>query len=236
VGLLDFTQTLVNEHLSLAVEQLARARILETRPEKPWDWGKARRHALSSVLHAYCGFEGAVNFIGYEMFFNPRSAKYVPPETRDFSLELMVRSWDAKVGATEKFKYILSTAKAGTLAKLGNELRELNTYRNWIAHGVPYSTTVLVGPQPGGTLLELDREDNVNWKSKFPNTKFHPLDTADRTDAATALHIVLESVKVLTSHVARIYFWVCPLLKGPDYRIITADFDIDAYIDEQSGR
>ncbi|MCU1263089.1 MAG: hypothetical protein JWO80_5974 [Bryobacterales bacterium] len=230
--LLEITQSLVGEHLSWAIDQLSRSRNLAAKREHPWSWIEAHRCALSSVIHSYCGFEAAVNVVGYELFFNPRSLKYVPPETRDLPLTRMVQSWDIGLSVTDKFAYVLSTVKAILPARLENELRELNNYRNWIAHGFPYGTTVLVAKQADGTLLEVDREDSVNWKKKFPNTKFQPLDQVNSSDAGTALSIVLACLRAIASSVD-ILFWVNPLCNGPTYRIITGEFDVAAYIAEQ---
>ena len=145
------------------------------------------------------------------------------------------RCRDAVLPATEKLAYIVSTANATVHARIASELRELNNYRNWIAHEFPYSTTVLLSPEPEGTFLEVDREDSVNWESKFPNTKFQPIDRMDSTDATTAVRIVLECIKLIAIHIIDSRFWVNPLHKGPDHRFIHGGFDVDAYIAEQSG-
>src|SRR5579872_2228158 len=133
--LLELTYTLAGEHLSFAIDQLFKSQSLAVTPEHPWSRIEAHRCALSCVLHAYSGFDAALNHVGYELFFNPYSIKYVPPEGRDLPLRRMVESWNATLPAMDKLGYILSTARAAVSARLESELRELNNYRNWIVHG-----------------------------------------------------------------------------------------------------
>ena len=218
--LLEITYNLAGEHLSLAVRQLFRSRELRMNPEHPWSWVEAHREALSSILHAYSGFEAAVNLIGHNLFFNTRSRTYVPLERRDLPLQRMVQAWPKSVAVTEKLNYILSVSGGDLPPKLKNELCELNNLRNWIAHGFSYSTTVLVEKQEDGTLLQVDREDEVDWGAKFPNTKFQALDLIDDHDGTTAVEVVLEGMKVLAVHNAETLFWINPLWKRPDYQII----------------
>jgi hypothetical protein len=228
--LLEITPGLTAEHLSLAVEQFFSSRELRVNPTHPWSWIKAKRYSLSSIIHAYSGLESATNVVGYNLFFNPDSNRYVPPEQRDIPLKRMVDAWQNRLSNVDKLNYILSVSGSNVPPRLESELRELNSLRNWLAHGFPYKYIVLVEKQETGTLLEVDREDMHNWQSRFSNTKFHPPDRIDDTDAHTAIRIVLESLKVLALQEADTLFWIDPLLEGPDLTFVTAEFDIEAYL------
>src|SRR5262249_43661113 len=127
----------------------------------------------TSILHGFCALESIINDLGYEMFFHPESARYVHPEKRDVLLKRFVQSWDKNV-SLDKLDLILSYSLNRSLpSQIKSKLRELNILRNWIAHGFTYTTTFLLEPntdRDNGGCNIVDRQDSVDWKSKFPNT------------------------------------------------------------------
>ena len=133
------------------------------------------KKVVSCILHSYCGLEAALNVTGYQLFLNAKSPRYIPPAKRDLALKRLIKSWEINLAATDKLHYILSVSGKTLQPKLGNELRELNILRNWIAHGFVFTSVILLEKQPDGSLLGVDREDSIDWERKFPNTKFQPL-------------------------------------------------------------
>jgi hypothetical protein len=148
--LLELTRNLAGEHLTIAVGLLFESREFRE-PQSSGSWINAGQYALSSILHAYCGLEAAINLIGNDLFFNSRSSTYVPPDHRDLPLRRMVQGWLTGIPVIEKLRYILSLAKASVPPRLENEVHELNNYRNWIAHGLTYNTIFLLDKRDDGS-------------------------------------------------------------------------------------
>ena len=136
----------------------------------------AKRFVLSSIIHANSGLESVVNFLGFELFSNEDSSRFIQIEQRDFLLTKFVKTWD-RAPCLDKISFVLShSSKTMLPAKLQNQLRELNNLRNWLVHGFCYKTTLLLEPKENGTFNVVDTEDTLDWVKKFPNTKFKPLD------------------------------------------------------------
>ena len=224
--LLEFTRALSIDHLGLALDLLYRSRDLSMRPERPWSWILAGRSALSSVLHSFAGLESAVNLIGHQLFFDTDSPRFIPHESRSIPLKRMLKAWRAALPLADKLNLVLSVSDCSLPPGLENELRELTTLRNWIAHGIPYKSVVLVQPQADGTLLEVDREDSVDWPTKFPNTKFHSPDMFDHNDAYTANRIVFEIIRFLATATDELFF-VQTWEKGPNTITLGRDSDLE---------
>jgi hypothetical protein len=198
----SITNSLTGVHLALALEKLFELR-------QP---GNESRGEISVILHAFFGFESAVNLIGYEMFFNPNSRDYVDEKQRDWLLRRMLKGWQT-ISCIEKFEYLLVYRKNELSAKLKARLSELNNLRNMLSHGLAYTTTVLVyeNPVTPGIYDVIDSEDSVNWRQKFPNCKFSSIASLDIPDAELALKIVLEALILLsisTDHhfLVRLYY------------------------------
>jgi hypothetical protein len=230
--LLEFTRNLFSDHLSLAIDSLLTSKELNANSEMhPKAWVEARRQAMSSILHAYSGLESVVNMIGHSFFFDSNSPNYISPDTRDIPLKRMVQAWQMSLPCTDKVNYILSVSSQSLSPKLDNELRELTNLRNWITHGFSYKSMVLLDKQSDGTLQQVDREDSVSWKTKFPNTKFHPLDELNHEDAHTANRIVLEILKIISSQ-GKFHFWIDSHKRFPSIKFITPDFNIETFLQE----
>ncbi|SDF50388.1 hypothetical protein SAMN04487992_11920 [Cellulophaga baltica] len=80
-GLYILTNSLCNTHLGLAVDSLYRSRTEDRRRKSP----------ISTITHSYFSLESAINFLGYEIFFNEDSTKYIPDIERDFPLKRMLK-------------------------------------------------------------------------------------------------------------------------------------------------
>lgn len=223
------TISLVDTHLSHALDLFRRSNKLLRDSKTVYNITLAQRCALSSIIHGFCALESMANYIGFEMFFNSDSKRYITPDKRDLLLERFVKSWD-KTNAIEKIEFIVHYSGSKALpASLISRLRELNTLRNWLVHGFPYTTTLLLDPineADKSAYNVVDREDSVDWKSKFPNTKFKPLGELDFNDAQTALIIVLEILKVISECTQQpIGLFTCEYERG--YKILWGDtFDI----------
>ena len=160
------------------------------------DWRVRSHSALSSVLHAFCAFESSVNELGHLMFFLPSSAIYLSTEKRGYLLSKAVAGWN-RLECIEKFILLVELLHGETIRpQTEARLRELNTLRNWIAHGFAFQSTLLLAPTATGTFDQVDREDSVNWRTKFPNQKFHPLNELDHLDAHKAIVTVIEGLLV----------------------------------------
>ena len=127
-NLLTFTVSLTADHLALAVESLYRTKFEDHRS----------KNAISTILHGFCALESAVNLIGYEMFWNHESDKYINEIDRDKPLKRMLKSWNASLPCIEKIDYLFSIKKEELPPKLRNELIELNNLRNWLSHGFSF--------------------------------------------------------------------------------------------------
>ncbi|MDP1716233.1 MAG: hypothetical protein Q8L41_15960 [Anaerolineales bacterium] len=198
------TVSLESLHLGHAVDLMRKSKAVSKTAKTGWEKELVQRCAISSILHGFCALESTINYFGYEMFFYKDSQRYIPTETRDYLLTKFLANWD-KGKALEKLEFIFSYSKASLPEKLLNELRELNNLRNLIAHGFVYRTTLLLDPQDSPDNDEntqsysvIDTEDNVDWKKKFPNTKFKPLAKMDFDDSQVALTIVLKVLKIFS--------------------------------------
>ena len=217
-NIVTITLSLTSDHLSLAIEALHRAKTLDQR----------RRDAISAIIHSFCGLESAVNFIGYEMFDNKDSQKYIEKDKRNLPLDRFIKSWNASLPFMDKLNYLFSIKKESIPAKLQNELRELNNLRNWLSHGFSYQNTLLIEldktDKSKGTVI--DSEYNIDWKKKFPNTKFKSLDNLDEVDAEKSLRIVLDMLQRL-SVISEQPFNLITYFNKPKFHMIFKDTDIN---------
>jgi hypothetical protein len=196
------TKSLDTHHLGHAVDLY---RMANNQTEENSEY---RYHlAMSSIIHSYCGLESLINRIGYELFFNEESIKYVAPTKRDFLLKRLLKSWD-NVATIDKLQFILFySGKIEISGKLESQIRELNNYRNWIVHGFSYKETFLMDWHPisdeernNGLVargMPIDQESNIDWETKFPVTKFTALDSINISDAKIALSIVFSICEIV---------------------------------------
>ena len=201
------TISLETMHLGYSVDLMRKSKALSKEKNSGWSLMRMTRCATSSILHGFCALESSVNFIGYEMFFYKKSNRFIPVDKRDYLLNKFLKTWD-KSNALEKLEFILSHSNTPLPAKLHNELRELNNLRNWIAHGFVYQTTFLLDPnndEHEQSYIVVDKEDDVDWKKKFPNTKFNALAELNYDDAQIALTIVLQVLKIFSETFSRPY-------------------------------
>ena len=217
------TVSLFDAHLGLALEALYRIREN--------DIDRRSKNAISIIIHSYCGLESAVNFIGYQLFFDPESTTFIKEQNRDLPLKRMVNNWHSNLSCLDEIEYILSVQKVNFPAKLKNEIAELNNMRNWLAHGFSYKTTFLLEPKidEENTYNVIDSEDNIDWQKKFPNTKFSPITDLNGNDGEKALRIVLETL-VIISAATNQPFHVVTYYKKPNYSMIYKDTNIDKII------
>lgn len=219
-----FTISLYADHLGLAAEALYRIK----------DSDRRSKNAISSIMHSYCGLESAVNYIGYQLFFDSESEKYIKEEDRDLPLRRMINNWNSNLSCLEKIEYVLSIYKIILSPKLKNELLELNNLRNWLTHGFSYKQTLLLEPKNDekNTFNLIDKEDSIDWIKKFPNTKFNPLDSLERDDAKKAFRIIMETLVIISTATGQ-PFYMATYYKNPNISLISNDTDIDKIIDRE---
>jgi hypothetical protein len=235
-GLNIVTHQLFSVHLGLAIDQYHRSRLAKApqSSSQPSRYQIAEHGStLSSILHAFCAIESFCNFFGCELFSNEDSNIYIPAEKRDFLLARFARSW-ASVPLVDRFIYLITVPGKGIVSsQLECRLRELNVLRNMIAHGVAYTTTLLLEPGiEANTYHEIDMEDSIEWSSKFPNTKFKPIVNSGHLDARVALGITLEAIHLLSDKMNQpVHFFLCD--QDPRYHVIfREDFDFVKYLGE----
>lgn len=218
------TASLDRTHLSHAIDLMRLAKTYCNKSQSKRDLGK--RFVLSSIIHAFSGLESVVNFLGFELFSNEDSSRFIPVKQRDFLLNKLVKTWD-RTPCIDKVSFVLShTSKTMLPAKLQNQLRELNNLRNWLVHGFTYKTTLLLEPNEDGTFKVIDTEDTLDWVKKFPNTKFKPLDQLGVEDAVLALTIVFEVLKVIAGSTSQPFSLLTFVPKSKYEILIGQDFDI----------
>lgn len=199
--LYTFPVTLVSTHLSHALQMYRRCRGLSADEKTRRRRGQRQACAISSIIHAYAGFESFVNLIGHQAFSNADSQIYVPPTQRNLLVTRFVRAWDNN-STVEKFHFLASDIRHSPVpARLSTRLRELNLLRNWLSHGVVFTTTLLLEEtrptQTSWCYKVHDVEHSVEWAAKFPNTQFSLANDMQTKDAAIAFRVSCEAVKFL---------------------------------------
>lgn len=220
-NLVTLSLSLTGDHLGLALEAFYRLDEMD----------KRSKNALSSILHAYCALESAVNSIGFEIFFNKDSHKYLDEKKRDIPLKKLLKAWKNSLPCLEKIDYLLSIHSEKIEDNLRYQLDELNNLRNLISHGFDYTVTWLIEPnennKTSGTIL--DYEYSVDWKKKFPKTKFNPLDKLNKVDAEKALRIVINIlIKLATVMEQPISLTIYN--ETTSYKVIYKDTVVDDFI------
>ncbi len=183
------THNLSSTHIGLCIEYLNESKIV-----KQWN-----KHSLSSIIHGFIGLESYVNFLAHELFFNEESHLYLQFDRNSLPIKKMLISWNATLPILDKIEYILSLKSIKLSDKLKHQLMELNSLRNWLIHGFSYKTTYLLEPKNESetSFSIVSMEDSVNWKNKFPQTKFNSIGFLNSQDAEIAAKIALEVLKVL---------------------------------------
>jgi len=222
--LLHYTNSLAMSQLGHSIDVLLLSRDHYQSKELSHSWILSQRYAISSIVHAYIGFESAINKVGFELFFDQSSPRYIATANRDLSLRRLIASWDKTLSIAEKFEYIISAKSLSAEASLINQLRELNNLRNMLVHGFCFGTTLLLEANDRGSYDLIDREDTIDWKRKFPNTKFNPIDDLDYPDALKAMRIVQNCLRLLCQASGDI-IPIVSYHKGVNCFVITADTD-----------
>lgn len=199
--LLHFTNSLAYLHLGMGFDLLKKSRaqaqeFLDQGQENPL-WILSHRNAISSIIHLSLGLESMVNKIGFELFIDENSDKFLPPEQRDVPTQIGAACWDRSLGIVDKIRVLLAIKSATPGERLINELRELTHLRNMLVHGFCFGTTFLVEPNERGTLDVIDQEDSFEWTKKFSHTQFTTMDRLNHADAKSAASIVVETLKAI---------------------------------------
>ena len=229
-------------HTAQSIDLYLLARSRKDNPSRPYHWIQSGYASVSSIIHSYSALESVVNMAGHQMFFEEESPLFVPPQRRSYTLKRVVASWK-NTTCIDKLNIVAEQVPDVTVPdNLSAELRELNNLRNWIVHGFVYRSTVLLEakPEEPGVYTVIDREDSVDWRVRFPNTKFHALDQLDATDARKGLIIALKVI-LLVHAILNTPLTMTSYFYGPYYTIVTdlslgADEVLDSYIEEASNR
>lgn len=200
------SDTIIDLHLGHAVEQMHKANLLAKKAKTGFETNLVTRSSLSSILHSFCALESAINMAGQQIFNNPISNIYFPESKRNFTLNKFIKSWDNK-SVLDKMMVILECAEREPLPKkLETQLREFNLIRNWIAHGFAYVTTLTVEETENPNILNITKtEGDIDWKSKFSNTKFNELKKLRAEDSQTALKITIEVLRIISGITDKVF-------------------------------
>jgi hypothetical protein len=212
IHLFHTTVNLFDEHLAYAIDQLRLA--IETPESKTHDDFRVEwRHATSSVIHGFSALDGLVNYLGFELFFNDKSEHFIKSGDRSYALNQLLKSW-GRFSVVNKVELILAETHSNPLEpNIVGKLNELNTMRNWLVHGLPYTITYLEetiweGMRFTSTLHDI--EDNFDV-GKFSVTKFKSPASLDKNDAKTAFVIVLEVTLFILSQIKWFYATITTL-------------------------
>jgi hypothetical protein len=167
INLLEQTVTLFNEHLAQAIEEYKLAIQIQNKTKNV---SLEFRHSVSSIIHATCSLDSLANYLGFEMFFNQTSEKYIPLNRRSFALQKLLKDWGFRLQVLDKFDLIFAEVKSELLRQsLREQFNELNNLRNWLVHGKPYTITFLEETIYSGVRFESKiYDDEVNF-SKSQN-------------------------------------------------------------------
>ena len=220
------TASMDRTHLSHAIDLMRLARRYCNKSQSKRKRNLGKRFVLSSIIHAFSGLESVINLLGFELFSNEDSSRFIPVDQRDFLLTKFIKTWDW-APCIDKVSFVLSHSSKTTLPpKLQNQLRELNTLRNWLVHGFSYKTTLLIEPNENGTFNVVDTEHSFDWVNKFANTKFKPLAQLGIEDAVLALTIVFEVLKIIADSTSQ-PFSLRTFVPRSEYKILLSQkFDI----------
>lgn len=223
--LLHTTMTIGPDHLGHAIELLY---MSKREPEKR----VVPRLSTSSIIHSFAGMEASINSLAYNMFSNTQSTLYMPTGERDYLIEKQIRSWDT-TGIIDKILFILSRFKSELPPNLQARIREINTLRNWILHGLCYGRTYLINQEERseGVYEVVDFEDHINWQGKFPHMKFSNLLEMKPSDAENCLRTILEALLITTieTKYPLSLHWYLP---SPRYVVIHGDMDIEELLQQ----
>jgi hypothetical protein len=137
-------QSLYSLHLGLSVDEMREATELMRNPNSSHNSLLAHRLTISSILHSFCSLEAFVNYLAYHRFFYPESEDYIPEDKREYLLSRQLRLWD-RITCIEKINLLILSYGSEVLDRdLELRILELNTLRNWIAHGITYLTVSLI--------------------------------------------------------------------------------------------
>lgn len=229
-------------HLSQAIDMYLQARDEASSRNKPYRWIQSRYNSISSIIHSYSAMESIVSETGHQVFFEEDSYLYVSVEKRSFALRKVLSNWKY-ASCLDKLNIIIEQASNALLPpKLSAELNEFNNLRNWLVHGFVYKSTLLLEKENGeeDTFTLVDREDSVDWSSKFPNTKFSALDELNENDAKKALVISLSVIKFIYQY-RKEPFLLLSYYYGPHYHLVTdedknAETTLEEYLKEASNK
>lgn len=193
-------RTLYAEHLGHALDLLRQS--LSGGEEEPCSaqYLQSQRCAMSAIIHAFSSLEAALNFMAYRMFTIKDAREFIPIDERGFFVQSMIRRWrDLKI--MEKCNVVLSVSHASILPnEVHSRLSELNTLRNWLVHGKSYHSIIRVSPSDDAHILYevVDEQPGQDWREKFPLCRFNEPLAVNRSDAQTALRVIIETLAVLS--------------------------------------
>ncbi|MBI1794277.1 MAG: hypothetical protein HYR70_08795 [Chloroflexi bacterium] len=202
INLFSVTIELFSEHLAYAIDQL-RLAIEIPKSNHPEQFRVEWRYATSSMIYGFSALDGLANYLGFELFINEGSEHFIKDNERSYALKQLLKSW-RRFSVLNKVELILAETRSDILRpNIAEKLNELNTMRNWLVHGLPYTINYLEETTWSGmwfTSTLHDMEDNFE-RSKFPNTKFNSPARLNMADAKTSIIIVLEVITFILSQI-----------------------------------
>src|SRR6185369_1117480 len=229
-GLITVTISLTNVHFTQAIDNYLEAVDYAKTSSRAYNWIRSKYNSISSIIHSYSALESVVSETGHSLFFATKSHLYVPAQQRNYTLRKTISNWQ-NTTCIDKLSIIMEQLSGTAMDdRVLTRLRELNNLRNWLVHGFVFESILLLQEnadfsENNQTYTLEDREDTVDWRKKFPNTKFNPLDEIDATDARKALEIALSVVLGIFKFKKREMFVLSNYHYGAFYLILDSTLD-----------
>lgn len=222
--LINFRTNPAMVHLGLAVDLLHMA-------NKESSHGVAHNYSVSSIVHAFIGFESVINKLGFELFSDVSSPRFMPVESRNIPVRRLIEAWNRTLPITDKFEYLMELKSVSIERNLIAQFSEITNLRNMLIHGFAYSVTILVKPTEGedNSYEVIDQEDSVDWDKKFPNLKFNPITDLGSEDARKVLRVLLRCLQSIYVGFQEVIVFVC-YQETPHIHILNADSKINEKI------
>ena len=200
------THGLAGAHASIAIEALCEAYSAVANTSDPGGLIRCHNRSISAIIHGCCALEAALNHHAYHVFSDPKSHLYVQPKDRSVAVDFVSRAWHRSLTSVEKLRFLADRVELQLSARLQAELQEVATLRNWLVHGFVYTVTLLVSPlepvRSDSTVRVFDvhdREDSVDWQTRFPHLSFNALDRLDHSDATKSFRVSIEALRLLVA-------------------------------------
>jgi hypothetical protein len=152
---------------------------------------------ISCIIHSFCAIESWANFYNHNFFNDLKFEYYIKKTETDINTRIIRSVW-RNLRIREKILFMTTLIGEVNLSKeLLNKLDELNSIRNWLAHG-NVNTIKFDWIEVDGGYWVSDDENIVqmnNWEDKFLLCKFNPPQDISINDGLKAFSIAVEVIR-----------------------------------------